>query len=140
MTTLADAIRQEFERTHPRGKDTLLCTGLCRRRKDREDFRELPTHGRAASCKRCEGDTWRHTLADRTYWELDQAREKLRMYQRYARLLRLQRLINRMPRSADLVRAHEAPFWDAVEARRRKWAPLVAHALSEALTHAQEEV
>lgn len=139
--TLADAIRHEFERTHPRGKDTLLCVGLCRRRKDRNDFRELPTHGRAASCTRCEGNTWRRSMEARTYWELKQAREKLRTYQRYAARLKLERIVPlhsvygaHQPTSDDFFRAYEAPYRAALEARRRKWAPLISQALSEAHT------
>ncbi|MCQ6554762.1 hypothetical protein NPS70_16375 [Streptomyces sp. C10-9-1] len=86
--TLADAVRDAFERAHPRGKNTLLCVGLCRRRKDREDFRETPWHGRAASCTSCEGGSWRTHHSERTLWELEQAREKLRMWHRYAYVLR----------------------------------------------------
>ncbi|WP_369147073.1 hypothetical protein [Streptomyces sp. R44] len=90
--TLADAVRLEFERTHPGGKNTLLCVGLCRRRLDREDFRETPWHGRAASCRRCEGFRYVDVLREQITWELVQAREKLRAYQRYAQTLRLERL------------------------------------------------
>lgn len=81
--TLADAVRDRFKRTHPRGKNTLKCTS-CYRRKDREDFREQPWHGRAARCMHCEGDQWWERHNARAYWELEQAREKLRAYQRYA--------------------------------------------------------
>ncbi|MFF3140410.1 hypothetical protein ACFVRU_01425 [Streptomyces sp. NPDC057927] len=81
--TLADAIRDEFERTHPRGKNTLLCVGLCRRRKDREDFRETPWHGRAAACKSCEGATWMTSHYEETRWKLEQEREKTRMFRRH---------------------------------------------------------
>ncbi|WP_406324073.1 hypothetical protein [Streptomyces niveus] len=138
MITLADAIRAEFERTHPRGKNTLLCVGLCRRRKDRLDFRELPTHGRAASCKSCEGHTWQRSRDDRTVWELDQTRQKLRMYQRYAARLRFRLILAAAPRTADVIRAHEQPFVDAVERSMRKWAPALSWALSEAHTLSQE--
>ncbi|WP_326812121.1 hypothetical protein [Streptomyces scopuliridis] len=85
MTTLADAVRAQFERDHPRGKNTLLCVGLCRQRKDREDFRETPWHGRAAN------------------------------YQRFA-----SRLVAEVPRSADVIRAHERPYRAAVERSRRE--------------------
>lgn len=139
MITLADAIRAEFERTHPRNKNTLLCVGLCRRRKDREDFRELPTHGRAASCKSCEGNQWRHSYGDRTEWNLEQARQKLHMYQRYAARLRFRLMVAEAPRTADLIRAYEQPFVDAVERSRRKWAPVISQALSEAHTLSQED-
>lgn len=138
MTTLADASRAQFERDHPRGKSTLLCVGLCRRRKDREDFRELPTHGRAASCMSCEGHTWRHTINDRTYWELEQARQKLRMYQRYAARLRLRLILASAPHTADVIRAYEQPFVDAVERSRRTWTPVISQALSEAHTLLEE--
>ncbi|WP_143673784.1 hypothetical protein [Streptomyces sp. or20] len=95
--TLADAIAAQFERDHPGGKNTLLCVGLCRRRKDRKEFRGLPTHGRAAACLNCEGygigggRLWDRTYNDRVAWNLEQAREKLRMYQRYAAKLRAER-------------------------------------------------
>lgn len=83
MITLADAIRREFERTHPNGKNTLKCTS-CYHRKDRLDFRETPWHGRAAACMRCEGSRtlWRQ---EQIWWELGQTREKVRAYQRYVR-------------------------------------------------------
>lgn len=151
--TLADAIRAQFERDHPNGKNTLLCVGLCRRRKDRNDFRELPTHGRAAECIDCETfpgpagrSLWQLTCDARTQWALEQAREKLRMYQRYAQRLRAERYDGRWVRafgisglSAHLVEAHEAPYRRAVEARRQKWAPLITEALSKAHTLSQED-
>lgn len=87
MTTLADAIYEQFKRDHPYGKNTLLCDS-CRRRKDHKDFRETPWHGRAARCLECEGGTWRRGFEEQTHWELVQAREKLRMWQRYASHLR----------------------------------------------------
>ncbi|MFD7776636.1 hypothetical protein [Streptomyces sp. NPDC059753] len=85
--TLADAVRLEFERSHPHGKNTLFCE-QCRRRLDREDFRETPWHGRAARCQRCEGHTWAELRHEHTLWELGQAREKLHAYQRYAAFLK----------------------------------------------------
>jgi hypothetical protein len=122
--TLADAVRLEFERTHPNGKNTLLCVGLCRRRKDREDFRETPWHGRAASCKSCEtfpgpaGRTlWQLEYNERREWELEQAREKLRAWQRYAHHLRFQLLIARIPKTADAITERERPFVEAIERR-----------------------
>ncbi|MGP3750866.1 hypothetical protein [Streptomyces sp. IBSNAI001] len=124
----------------------LLCVGLCGRHKLREEFRETPWHGRAAACIRCETfpgpagrSLWRLEQDARLHWELQQTREKLRAYQRYAQMLRLQRLINDIPRSSDVVRAHMRPWELAVEARRRKWAPLVAEALSKAHTLSEEE-
>lgn len=152
--TLADAIAAQFERDHPNGKNTLLCVGLCRRRKDRKDFRELPTHGRAAACLSCEGygigrgdRWWERTYNDRVAWNLEQAREKLRMYQRYAQRLRAERydgywvsaLAGTGRTTAELIDAHEAPYRSAVEARRQKWAPLVEEALSKAHTLAEED-
>ncbi|MET9480964.1 hypothetical protein [Streptomyces sp. NPDC006638] len=145
MVTLADATRHGFERTHPRGKNTLLCVGLCRQRKDRLDFRELPTHGRAASCMSCEGYTWRHTYDDRVQWQLDQAREKLRMYQRYAAFLKY---ANFRPRyvmgldastSADAFRAYESPYRAVLERSARKWTAAWYEALSKAHTFFEEE-
>ncbi|MFD5198828.1 hypothetical protein ACFWM7_01395 [Streptomyces sp. NPDC058375] len=144
--TLADAIRAQFERDHPGGKNTLLCVGLCRRRKDRRDFRKTPWHGRAAACLNCEGygiggaRLWDRTHNDRMAWNLEQAREKLRMYQRYAQWLRLQRLLATAPRTAEVMRAREQPYVDAVEAAVRKWSPLWTQALSKAHTHVEEEV
>ncbi|MFF6928332.1 hypothetical protein [Streptomyces californicus] len=88
--TLADAIRDQFERDHPGGKNTLKCTS-CRRRRDRQEFRKLPSHGRAPRCKGCEGEQWWLIHWARTGWELEQARERLRMYQRYAQRLRAER-------------------------------------------------
>ncbi|WP_425837397.1 hypothetical protein [Streptomyces fractus] len=85
--TLADAVREQFERDHPRGRNTLLCE-QCRRRKDRMAFRETPWHGRAARCMSCEGEQWWKSRHERAYWELAQAREKLRAYQRYAAFLK----------------------------------------------------
>lgn len=140
MTTLADLINREFERTHPRGKNVLLCVGLCRRRKDRTEFRELPTHGRAASCKSCEGYTWRRTYDDRVQWELDQAREKLRMYRRYVTVLKFAHFQPRYvmgveaPTSADAFRAHQQPYVDALERSARKWTPAWSEAFSKAHT------
>ena len=134
--TLSDAVRLEFERTHPNGKNTLLCVGLCRRRKDREDFRETPWHGRAASCKSCEtfpgpaGRTlWQLEYDDRREWELEQAREKLRAWRRYAHHLRFQLLIARIPKSADVVREAEAPLVAAVDRRRQVFSVVLARAL-----------
>lgn len=89
--TLADAIRDEFERTHPRGTNTLLCDGICRRRKDREDFRETPWHGRAAACKSCEGATWLTSHYEELRWKLGQEREKTRMLRSYIQRLRFRK-------------------------------------------------
>ncbi|MFD4699792.1 hypothetical protein [Streptomyces niveus] len=133
VDTHMDRYRYERDRT------ALLCVGLCRRRKPREDFRELPTHGRAASCKSCEGHTWRHTYDDRVQWELEQARQKLRMYQRYAARLRLRLILASAPRTADVIRAYEQPFVDAVEQSMRKLSPVISQALSEAHTRSQED-
>ncbi|MFB8071100.1 hypothetical protein [Streptomyces californicus] len=133
--------------------NTLLCAGLCRQRKDSEDFRETPWHGRAASCIRCETfpgpagrSLWQTEYDARMHWNLEQTREKLRMYQRYAQRLRAERYDGRWVRafgisglSAQLVEAQEAPYRSAVEARRQKWAPLVEEALSKAHTLAEEE-
>ncbi|MEU1037670.1 hypothetical protein [Streptomyces sp. NPDC005907] len=87
MTTLADAIRAEFERTHPRGKNTLKCTS-CYRRKDRQDFRETPWHGRAAACKRCEGMDWLALRYEEQLWKLEQERERTRALRRGLTLVR----------------------------------------------------
>ena len=94
--TLADAIRAEFERTHPNGKNTLLCE-QCRRRLDREDFRETPWHGRAHACKSCEGMRWVDELRLRQTWELEQERAKVVMLVRHVQRLRLQRIVERAP-------------------------------------------
>lgn len=152
--TLADAIAAQFERDHPNGKNTLLCVGLCRRRKDRKEFRELPTHGRAAACLDCEGygiggaRLWDRTYNDRVAWDLEQVREKLRTYQRYAQRLRAERydgpplrivLGMKSSTSGAYFPDREAPWRRLVEARRQKWAPLVAEALSKAHTLSQED-
>ncbi|WP_405927887.1 hypothetical protein OG554_03560 [Streptomyces griseus] len=144
--TLADAIRAQFERDHPGGKNTLKCTS-CYRRADREEFRELPTHGRAPACMRCEGRSWRRYDDARTRWELEQAREKLRMYQRYAQRLRAERydgppmrIVSGMGSpSGAYFPDREAPWRRLVEARRQKWAPVIAEALNKAHTLSQEE-
>lgn len=94
--TLADAIREQFERDHPHGKNTLLCDS-CRRRKDRNDFRETPWHGRAAACKSCEGWRYRDELYARQSWELEQERAKVLTLIRHVQRLRLQRIIERAP-------------------------------------------
>jgi len=141
----ADLYEQRYR--YARDRTALLCVGLCRRHKPREEFRELPTHGRAARCKSCEGDTWRRDLEDRTYWELEQTRQKLRMYQRYAQRLKRERyddypvrlVLGMGQTSGEFFSAYEAPAMDAVERRRRKWAPLVEEALRKAHTHAEEE-
>jgi hypothetical protein len=125
--SLADAVRREFERTHPGGRGALLCLS-CRLHKDRAGFRETPWHGRAASCKTCEGDQWSKHLSERTFWELVQAREKLRAYQRYARFLRLRDLIRDVPSSADVVRAAESPVMDAYTRHVERWARVLTWA------------
>ncbi|MGW1547491.1 hypothetical protein [Streptomyces sp. NPDC002346] len=138
----------EQRRRHARARTALLCVGLCRRRKPREEFRETPWHGRAARCYSCEAGGWAKEREERTYWELEQAREKLRMYQRYAQRLKAQRydgpplrIVMGMdaPTSGDLLRAYEAPWKDFVEERRRKWAPLVEEALRKAHALSEEE-
>ncbi|MFJ9213026.1 hypothetical protein [Streptomyces sp. NPDC102264] len=146
MTTLADAVRAQFERDHPNGKNTLLCVGLCRRRKDREDFREMPWHGRAASCVRCETfpgpagrSLWQTEYDARIHWELEQARAKLHMYQRYASWLKSggnyrQRYVMDWPSSASV-----RPWERVTEARRRKWTPAISEVLSKAHTLSEEE-
>lgn len=94
--TLADAIRAQFEREHPNGKNTLLCD-QCRCRKDRTDFRETPWRGRAADCKSCEGMRWVDELRLRQTWELEQERAKVRMLRRHVAQLRIQRVTRRYP-------------------------------------------
>jgi hypothetical protein len=138
---------------HARDRTALLCTGLCRRHKPREEFRETPWHGRAAACIRCETfpgpagkSLWQIDYDDRLHWELEQTRQKLHMYQRYAQRLKAERYggypvriaLGMGQTSGEFIRAYEAPFMDAVERRRRKWAPLVAEALRKAHTLAEE--
>ncbi|GGY88813.1 hypothetical protein CP967_31280 [Streptomyces nitrosporeus] len=133
---------------------TLLCVGLCRRRKPRDEFRTTPWHGKAASCIRCETfpgpagrSLWQIEHDARVCRDLEQAREKLRMYQRYAAKLRAERYASAWvaaftatsPTSADAFEAHKAPFNRAVETRRQKWAPLIEEALSKAHTLVEEE-
>lgn len=123
--TLADAIRDEFERKHPRGKNTLLCVGLCRRRKDREEFRETPWHGRAAACKRCEGVTWLILQYEQQRWALEQEREKTRMLRRHVQRLRYAHFRPRYvmgPSSADTFAAYHQPYYDALERAQQRWA------------------
>lgn len=120
MTTLADAIRDHFELTHPNGKNTLLCA-QCRRRKDREDFRETPWHGRAAACKRCEGMSWVALRYEDQRWLLEQEREKTRMLRRHVQRQRFRLLLATAPRSADVLRGIEQPYFDALERAQRRY-------------------
>jgi len=121
LTTLADAIRAQFDRDHPNGKNTLLCDGLCRRRKDREDFRETPWRGRAAACKSCEGLRYDDEIRIRQTWELEQERAKVRMLVRHVQRLRHQRILTPMVRSADVFEAYHQPYYDALERAQRRW-------------------
>jgi hypothetical protein len=121
----------------------LLCVGLCRRRKPRTEFRETPWHGRAARCLRCEswssGEARAKEEYERQAWELAQAREKLRTYQRYARALKLRLLMKSIPPSADVLTAQEKPFYDALERavvrQTHAWAAVVGTAVREAYRH-----
>jgi hypothetical protein len=124
---------------------TLLCTG-CRRHKARTYFRETPWHGRAAACIRCETfpgpagrSLWQLDYDARTQWQLEQTRQKLRAYQRYAQALRLQRLLSPGPSSADAFRAYEQPYADAVERHRQRWTSALSWALSKAHTLSGED-
>jgi hypothetical protein len=121
--TLADAIRDEFERTHPGNRGALKCV-QCRRRKDREDFRETPWHGRAAACKRCEGMrlTDEYALLDR--WLLEQERAKVRMLIRHVQRLRLQRIIPRQSVNLYTLTADSRVHLAPESERRRKRARL----------------
>lgn len=130
--TLADAIRDEFNRTHPFGKNTLLCE-QCRQRKDREDFRETPWHGRAADCKSCEGMRWVDELRLRQTWELEQERAKVVMLVRHIQRLRLQRLIMSASSSADEYEKHVAAFREAVARRSLIWGAAWTTALTDAM-------
>jgi hypothetical protein len=118
----------------------LLCVGLCRRRKPRTEFRETPWYGRAASCRRCEswspGEAWAKEREERTYWELAQAREKLRAYQRYARALRFRLLLKSGPTSGEAMAAYQKPYYDALEravtCQAHAWSASIAEALRKA--------
>ncbi|MEU1254809.1 hypothetical protein ABZ445_16165 [Streptomyces chartreusis] len=118
--TLADAIRAQFERDHPHGKNTLFCA-QCRRTKDRNDFRETPWHGRAADCKSCEGMRWTDELRLRQAWELEQERAKVAMLVRHIGRLRFQRMLERAPKTADVIREYERPLREAIDRRREHW-------------------
>nr|WSW58473.1 hypothetical protein OG513_07695 [Streptomyces sp. NBC_00998] len=137
--TLADAIRDEFERLHPGGKNTLLCVS-CRRRKDREDFREKPWHGRASCCGSCEGGGWNLVREERTYWELAQAREKIRAKSRYIRALQFRLLLKSGPTSAEALTAYEKPFYDAVERAVERQAHAWVRIVNEAAREAERDV
>lgn len=137
--TLADALRDDFERRHPGGKNTLLCD-RCRRRLDSEDFRETPWHGRAVECLSCEGGGYRREREERTYWELAQAREKLRTYQRYARALKLRVLIKSIPPSAQALTTQEKPFYDALERAVERKAHAWSWSMQEAVRKAGRDV
>lgn len=127
--TLADAIRDEFNRTHPGNQNTLKCV-QCRRRKDREQYRETPWHGRAAACLRCEAPQWVDYVRFQQRWELAQERERLRMYRRYISYLRLRRILDKVPgSSADAVRSIEEPYVRAVARASDRWARTIAFAV-----------
>jgi hypothetical protein len=96
LTTLADAIRAQFERDHPGNRGVLKCTS-CYRRKDRKDFRETPWHGRAAACMSCEGFRWIDHRYEQQRWQLEQERAKVVMLVRHIQRLRMQRVIERAP-------------------------------------------
>ncbi|MFF1684482.1 MULTISPECIES: hypothetical protein [unclassified Streptomyces] len=117
MTSLADAVREQFERDHPRGKNTLLCA-QCRRRLDREDFRETPWHGRAARCTRCEGGGWHRIQDERIRWELAQAREKLHAYQRFAAHLKYVNFRRRYVMGLSSVHVADLPEFERPKRRR----------------------
>ncbi|WP_329168340.1 hypothetical protein OG709_30010 [Streptomyces sp. NBC_01267] len=133
--------RRGHERTE------LKCVS-CGWHKPPDDFREMPWHGRAASCIRCETfpgpdgrSLWQIEHDERTHWDLVQAREKLRMWQRYASWLKggghyrhcYVMGMGQPPSTA--VR----PWERVMEARRRKWAPLVEEALHKAHTLSEED-
>jgi hypothetical protein len=68
------------------------------------------------------------------------------MYQRFAQQLKRQRYdypvriaLGVGQTSGEFFSAYEAPFVDAIERRRRKWAPLVEEALRKAHTLAEED-
>ncbi|WP_432157785.1 hypothetical protein [Streptomyces sp. bgisy153] len=94
----------------------------CLRRKPRTDFRETPWHGRAAACAWCEDFRYVDHLYERQRWELEQSREKVRMLRRHVQRLRLQRILTPSVRTADLMRAYEQPYMEAVERAHRRWA------------------
>lgn len=80
---------------YARDPSALLCTGLCRRRKPRSEFRETPWHGRAAECNYCEsfgrdcGAEWSERVwAARQSWLLEQERQRTRMLRRHIERLR----------------------------------------------------
>ncbi|MFJ3248346.1 hypothetical protein [Streptomyces sp. NPDC086782] len=132
MTTLADAVY----RAARDDRTALLCTGLCRRRKPRTDFRETPWHGRAAECWGCE--TWgsRQLLLayEQQRWELEQTRERLRMYARYASYLKLRGLLAQAPSSADALRSAEESYIRAVV----KWHDRIARTIAFAVKTMEE--
>ncbi|CAM5407068.1 putative protein OS=Streptomyces microflavus OX=1919 GN=Smic_80930 PE=4 SV=1 [Streptomyces microflavus] len=110
---------------------------------------------RPCRCRRdCEGygigiggnRLWDRTYADRMAWNLEQAREKLCMYQRYAAKLRAERYDGHWVKAlavsgvvAQMAEAREKHLWRAWQARRQKWAPLITEALSKAHTLKEEE-
>ncbi|MFC8583206.1 hypothetical protein ACFUGD_01310 [Streptomyces sp. NPDC057217] len=121
------------------------------RRRPREEFRETPWHGRAASCIRCEtfpgpaGRSQRQIeQEERTHWEHAQTRAKLRMYQRYAQTLRLERIPRKImfgmgpiPSTWEEFSARMAPYYARREHYRRAWGPIVAEWVRAA--HTKEE-
>lgn len=131
MTTLADALRADFERRHPRGKNTLLCVGLCRQRLDRKDFRETPWHGRAAACRRCEGMRYLDECRELYAWQLIQEREKGRALRRYVRHLRLRALLRPAVTSTEAFAAYEAPYRARMGERQQRFASAIDAALKE---------
>ncbi|MFD9442134.1 hypothetical protein [Streptomyces sp. NPDC060001] len=117
MTSLAYALHTQYDND----PTSLLCVGLCRRRKPRTDFRETPWHGRAPDCKRCEGLRYVDEIRIRQAWELEQERAKVRMLVRHVQRLRFQRMLERVPKSADVLREYERPYRDAYERHFERW-------------------
>ncbi|MFI6444693.1 hypothetical protein [Kitasatospora sp. NPDC050543] len=64
-----------------RDRTDLYCV-RCSRRKAREEFREMPWHGRAAACRFCEDADRYLAFTARQSWQLQQEREKNRALRR----------------------------------------------------------
>ncbi|MFD8315916.1 hypothetical protein [Kitasatospora purpeofusca] len=86
MVTFAEYLAEQA-----RNDRTALKCPRCYRRRPRLEFRETPWHGRAASCKQCEGFDYRRVWVDDVRWRLAQEQERVRGLRRGLEAVRRQR-------------------------------------------------
>lgn len=118
MTTFADYFAEQLRND----RTALYCTGLCYRRKPRDQFRETAWHGRAARCRDCEGGrAWDISYNERQAWLLEQERARTRMLRRHITRLNLRLLMATAPTSADALRCEEKPLLDKAQRISASW-------------------